>query len=256
MMSLSWIAFKTILNKEIHRFMRIWVQTLVPPVITMTLYFVIFGQLIGNRIGEMGGYSYMQFIVPGLIMMSVITNSFSNVASSFYSTKFARNVEELLVSPTSTHIIIWGYVVGGMTRGILVGSLVTVVSLLFIPLELHSWSVVILTLLMTSAAFALGGLINAVFARSFDDISIIPTFVLTPLTYLGGVFYSISLLPAFWQGVSKLNPIVYMINGFRYGFLGVSDIALYYTFSVLILFISLLYGFAYYLINRGIGLRN
>ena len=255
-MSLSWIAFKTILNKEIHRFMRIWVQTLVPPVITMTLYFLIFGQLIGNRIGEMGGYSYMQFIVPGLIMMSVITNSFANVASSFYSTKFARNVEELLVSPTSTHIIIWGYVAGGMTRGILVGSLVTIISLLFVPLEIHSWIVVVVTLLMTSAAFSLGGLINAVFARSFDDISIIPTFVLTPLTYLGGVFYSISLLPAFWQSVSKLNPIVYMINGFRYGFLGVSDIELYYTFSVLILFITLLYGISYYLINKGIGLRN
>ncbi|MBE2896564.1 ABC transporter permease [Pasteurellaceae bacterium HPA106] len=255
-MSLSRVAFFTILHKEIHRFMRIWVQTLVPPVITMTLYFVIFGQLIGSRIGEMGGYSYIQFIVPGLIMMSVITNSFANVASSFYSTKFARNVEELLVSPTSTHVIILGYVCGGMARGIIVGTLVTIVSLFFVPLHVHSWWVILAILLMTSATFALGGLINAVFARSFDDISIIPTFVLTPLTYLGGVFYSISLLPEFWQGVSKLNPIVYMINGFRFGFLGVSDIALYRTFMVLALFIIALYGFVYYLINKGIGLRN
>ncbi|MBE2894169.1 ABC transporter permease [Spirabiliibacterium falconis] len=255
-MSLARIAFLTILHKEIHRFMRIWVQTLVPPVITMTLYFVIFGQLIGSRIGEMGGYSYIQFIVPGLIMMSVITNSFANVASSFYSTKFARNVEELLVSPTSTHVIILGYVSGGMARGIIVGLLVTIVSLFFVPLHVHSWWVIMLILLMTSATFSLGGLINAVFARSFDDISIIPTFVLTPLTYLGGVFYSISLLPEFWQGVSKLNPIVYMINGFRFGFLGVSDIALYRTFIVLGLFIVALYSFVYYLIHKGIGLRN
>lgn len=256
MLSLSRIAFFTIVRKEIQRFTRIWVQTLVPPVITMTLYFVIFGKLIGSRIGDMGGYSYIEFIVPGLIMMSVITNSFSNVASSFYSTKFARNVEELLVSPTSTHVIILGYVCGGMCRGIIIGALVTVVSLLFVPLQVHSWGIVVAVLLMTSATFALGGLINAVFAGSFDDISIIPTFVLTPLTYLGGVFYSISLLPEFWQHVSKLNPIVYMINGFRFGFLGVSDIAPYHTFIVLGIFITILYGFVYYLIDRGIGLRS
>ncbi|PJG82679.1 ABC transporter permease [Caviibacterium pharyngocola] len=255
-MSLSWIAFKTILTKEIRRFMRIWVQTLVPPVITMTLYFVIFGQLIGGRIGEMGGFSYMQFIVPGLIMMSALTNSFANVASSFYSTKFARNVEELLISPTSPHIIILGYMAGGMARGLCVGVLVTIVSLLFVSFDIHSWTVIALTLLMTTAAFSLGGLINAVFARSFDDISIIPTFVLTPLTYLGGVFYSISLLPDFWQAISKLNPIVYMINGFRYGFLGVSDVGLVYTFSVLGVFITALYAVAYYLISRGVGLRS
>lgn len=253
---LAWVAFKTILTKEIRRFTRIWVQTLVPPVITMTLYFIIFGQLIGSRIGEMNGFSYMQFIVPGLIMMSALTNSFANVASSFYSTKFAKNVEELLISPTSSHIIILGYVAGGMARGLCVGILVTIVAMLFVELTVYSWIIIALTLLLTTATFALGGLINAVFARSFDDISIIPTFVLTPLTYLGGVFYSISLLPTFWQNLSKLNPIVYMINGFRYGFLGVSDIAIHYTFVVLALFITALYGLAYYLISRGVGLRS
>ena len=253
---LAWVSFKTILVKEVRRFTRIWVQTLIPPVITMTLYFVIFGQLIGSRIGEMGGFTYMQFIVPGLIMMSTITNSFANVASSFYGTKFARNVEELLISPTSPHIIILGYVAGGMARGICVGVLVTIVSLFFVSFDIHSWSIIVLTLLMTSATFALGGLINGVFARSFDDISIIPTFVLTPLTYLGGVFYSIALLPEFWQTVSKLNAIVYMINGFRYGFLGISDVGLAHAFSVLALFISALYLLAYYLISRGVGLRS
>lgn len=255
-MSLAWVAFQTIFVKEVRRFTRIWVQTLVPPVITMTLYFVIFGQLIGNRIGEMHGFSYMQFIVPGLIMMSALTHSFANVASSFYSTKFARNVEELLISPTSPHIITLGYMAGGMARGLSVGILVTLVSLFFVPLQIYSWTVILATLLLTTASFALGGLINAVFARSFDDISIIPTFVLTPLTYLGGVFYSISLLPPFWQVVSKFNPIVYMISGFRYGFLGIQDVSLVYTFSVLGIFITALYGIAYYLISRGVGLRS
>ncbi|WP_406812604.1 ABC transporter permease [Histophilus somni] len=253
---LAWIAFKTILTKEIRRFTRIWVQTLVPPVITMTLYFIIFGHLIGSRIGEMNGFSYMQFIVPGLIMMSALTNSFANVASSFYSTKFAKNIEELLISPTSSHIIILGYMAGGIARGLCVGILVTIVAMFFVEMTVYSWLIIVLTILMTTATFALGGLMNAVFARSFDDISIIPTFVLTPLTYLGGVFYSISLLPAFWQNISKLNPIVYMINGFRYGFLGVSDVGIHYTFAVLTLFITALYGLAYYLISRGVGLRN
>ncbi|MGC7590033.1 ABC transporter permease [Bisgaard Taxon 46] len=255
-MKLAWVAFQTILTKEIRRFTRIWLQTLVPPVITMTLYFVIFGQLIGSRIGEMGGFSYMQFIVPGLIMMSALTNSFGNVASSFYSTKFAKNVEELLISPTSSHVIILGYVAGGMARGLCVGALVTAVAMFFVSFNVHSWWIIILTLMLTTATFSLGGLINAIFARSFDDISIIPTFVLTPLTYLGGVFYSISLLPEFWQGVSKLNPIVYMINGFRYGFLGISDVSLVTSFVVLCTFIVSLYFIAYSLIQRGIGLRS
>ncbi|KAB7898347.1 ABC transporter permease [Rouxiella sp. S1S-2] len=255
MSQLYWVALKSIWMKEINRFGRIWVQTLVPPVITMSLYFVIFGNLIGSRIGDMHGFSYMQFIVPGLIMMSVITNSYANVASSFFSAKFQRNIEELLVAPVPTHVVIAGYVGGGVARGICVGILVTVISMFFVHLTIHSWWVIALTLLLTAILFSLGGLLNAVFATTFDDISLIPTFVLTPLTYLGGVFYSLTLLPPFWQAVSKLNPIVYMISGFRYGFLGISDVPLVFTMGVLVAFIVAFYLLAWYLIERGRGLR-
>lgn len=256
MNSLYWIALKTIWRKETTRFLRIWVQTLIPPVVTMSLYFVIFGNLIGSRIGDMGGFSYMQFIVPGLIMMSVITNSYTNVCSSFFSAKFQHNIEELLVSPVPTHIIIWGYVGGGVARGVLTGALVTVISMLFVSYDVHSWFFIVCTLLLTSVLFSLAGLLNAVYAKSFDDISIIPTFVLTPLTYLGGVFYSLTLLPTFWQWVSKLNPIVYMINGFRYGFLGISDVSLPFTFSMLGLFVIIMYVIAWRIIESGRGLRS
>ena len=251
-----WIAFKSLITKEVNRFARIWVQTMVPPAITMTLYFVIFGSLIGSRIGEMGGFSYMEYIVPGLIMMSVITNSYSNVASSFFSAKFQHNIEELLVAPVPNYIIIAGFVGGGVLRGLGVGVIVSVVSLLFVDLQIAHFGVIAATVLMTSVVFSLGGLINAIFAKTFDDISIIPTFVLTPLTYLGGVFYSLSLLPEFWQGVSKLNPIVYMVNAFRYGFLGVSDVGIGTSFAVLGVFTVILYSICYYLISRGIGLRS
>ncbi len=250
------IALKSILNKEIQRFLRIWVQTLVPPAITISLYFVIFGSLIGSRIGEMGGFDYMSFIVPGLIMMSVITNSYSNVASSFFSAKWQRNVEEMLVAPVPNWVIVAGYVGGGMARGILVGSIVTLVSLLFVDIQIHNIWIIIATVSLTSATFALGGLINAIFAGSFDDISIIPTFVLTPLTYLGGVFYSISLLPEFWQGVSQLNPILYMVNTFRYGILGVSDINIGFAFMMILLFIGGLFSYALYLLQNGKGIRS
>jgi ABC-2 type transport system permease protein len=222
----------------------------------MTLYFVIFGSLIGSRIGTMEGFSYMEFIVPGLIMMSVITNSYSNVASSFYSAKFQKNIEELLVAPVPNYVIILGYVMGGVTRGILVGIIVTVVSLFFVDLQVQHWGIIVATVLMTSIVFSLGGLINAVFAGSFDDISIIPTFVLTPMTYLGGVFYSISLLPEFWQGVSKINPIVYMVNAFRYGFLGISDVSIATSFGVLSVFVVILYAVAHHLITSGRGIRS
>lgn len=250
-----WVAFKSIAIKEITRFSRIWVQTLVPPAITMTLYFIIFGNLIGSRIGEMGGFSYMAYIVPGLIMMSVITNSYSNVASSFFSAKMQRNIEELLVAPVPTYILIAGYVSGGVSRGLAVGLIVSVVSLFFVDFKIASYGVIIATVILTSILFSLGGLINAIYAKTFDDISIIPTFILTPLTYLGGVFYSLSLLPEFWQGVSKLNPIVYMVNAFRYGFLGVSDVSVITSFTVLIFFIVALFGTAWYLISKGTGLR-
>ena len=251
-----WIAFKSILIKEISRFTRIWVQTLVPPAITMSLYFVIFGNLIGSRIGQMHGVSYMEFIVPGLIMMSVITNSYANVASSFYSAKFQRNIEEILVAPVPNYLIIWGFVAGGVARGICVGAIVTAVSLFFVPLQVHDPLAVVVTLVLTAILFSLGGLINAVFAKSFDDVSIIPTFVLTPLTYLGGVFYSIQLLPPFWQWLSHGNPIIYMVNAFRYGFLGLSDVPMSLALSIIIGFIVVLYGVAHYLVTKGIGLRH
>lgn len=250
------VALKSILHKEVHRFMRIWVQTLVPPAITISLYFVIFGELIGSRIGQMSGFDYMSFIVPGLIMMSVITNSYSNVASSFFSAKWQRNVEEMLVAPVPNWVIVAGYVGGGMIRGILVGVIVTLIALLFVDIQVHNIWVIMATVTLTSATFALGGLINAIFAGSFDDISIIPTFILTPLTYLGGVFYSISLLPEFWQGVSQINPIVYMVNAFRYGFLGISDVSLTMSFVVLGVFITSLFLIAMTLITRGVGLRS
>ncbi len=255
MYQIYWTAFVSLLGKEINRFTRIWVQTLVPPAITMCLYFIIFGNLIGSRIGQMNGFSYMEYIVPGLIMMSVITNSYSNVASSFFSAKMQKNIEELLVAPVPNYVIIAGYVMGGVTRGLLVGTLVTFVSLFFVDLNVEHWGIIFLTVFMTSVVFALGGLINAVFAKTFDDISIVPTFVLTPLTYLGGVFYSISLLPEFWQGVSKINPIVYMVNAFRYGFLGVSDVDIVTSFSVLSVFVVILYCVAHYLVTKGKGLR-
>lgn len=251
-----WIAFKSILIKEISRFTRIWVQTLVPPAITMSLYFVIFGNLIGSQIGQMHGVSYMEFIVPGLIMMSVITNSYANVASSFYSAKFQRNIEEILVAPVPNYLIIWGFVAGGVARGICVGAIVTAVSLFFVPLQVHDPLAVIVTLVLTAILFSLGGLINAVFAKSFDDVSIIPTFVLTPLTYLGGVFYSIQLLPPFWQMLSHGNPIIYMVNAFRYGFLGLSDVPMSLALGIIIGFIVVLYGVAHYLVTKGIGLRH
>ncbi|WP_304168033.1 ABC transporter permease [Lonsdalea britannica] len=255
MSRLYWVALQSIWTKEVNRFARIWVQTLVPPVITMTLYFIIFGNLIGSRIGEMHGFTYMQFIVPGLIMMSVITNAYANVASSFFSAKFQRNIEELLVAPVPTHIIIAGYIGGGMARGICVGILVTAVSLFFVPLHVHAWWMIVVTLLLTAMLFSLAGLLNAVYAKTFDDISLIPTFVLTPLTYLGGVFYSLTLLPPFWQSVSQLNPIVYMISGFRYGFLGINDVSLTLTLGVLVIFIVAFYALAWWLIERGRGLR-
>ena len=249
-------GFLTLAGRESRRVIRIWKQTLVPPIITTTLYFLIFGKLIGGRIGEMNGVSYMQFIAPGLVMMTAITASYVNTASSFFLSKFTRTYEELLVSPHSSQDIIWGYIIGSMMRGGLAGILVMLVSLCFVSFDIHSWAMILLTLMMTTIAFALGGFINAIYAKTFDDVGIIPTFVLTPLTYLGGVFYSISLLPEFWKTVSKFNPIVYMVNGFRYGFLGVSDVPVIYTFGVLLLFIVVLYSIAFSLMEKGVGLRS
>ncbi|TNF02064.1 MAG: ABC transporter permease [Gammaproteobacteria bacterium] len=252
----QWVAFYTIVEKEIRRFMRIWQQTLLPPAITIALYFVIFGRLIGPRIGEMAGFSYIEFVVPGLIMMSVITNSYSNVVSSFFGTKFQRSIEELLVSPVPNYIILLGYVIGGVARGLAVGVIVTLLSLFFTKLQVSHLGITIAIVFLTAVLFALAGFINAVFANSFDDISIIPTFVLTPLTYLGGVFYSISMLPAFWQGVSQANPVLYMVNAFRYGLLGVSDINVAWAFVMVMAFCVVLFVYSLYLLERGKRLRS
>lgn len=250
-----WIAFQTIVIKEVRRYIRIWPQTLLPPAITMTLYFVIFGRLIGSRIGEMGGFSYMQFVVPGLIMMAVVTNSYANVVSSFFGAKFNKSVEELLVSPVPNWVILAGYVTGGVSRGLLVALIVTCLSLFFAELQVqHLWLTVAIVL-MTSILFALFGFINAVFANNFDDISIIPTFVLTPLIYLGGVFYSMELLPDFWAQVSRLNPLVYVVNGFRYGVLGVSDVDIRVAFGMILLFTVAAFSYCLHLLNAGTRLR-
>ncbi len=250
-----YIAFETIVSKEVRRFSRIWLQTLVPPAITIALYFVIFGNLVGRRIGEMGGFQYMEFIVPGLIMMSVIQNSYSNVVSSFFSQKFQKTVEELLVAPVPNYVILSGVIVGGMARGLAVGVIVTTMSLFFADLRIEYPSITILTILLTSMLFSLMGFINAVFANSFDDISIVPTFILTPLIYLGGVFYSVQLLPTFWQIVSGLNPIFYMVNTFRYGILGSSDVDVYWAFLILGAFIIALYTSCIWLLRNGRGIR-
>jgi ABC-2 type transport system permease protein len=249
-------ALATLVVKEYNRIVRIWIQTILPPAITMTLYFIIFGSLIGRRIGQMDGFDYMQFIAPGLIMLAVITHSYGNVVSSFFGAKFGKHVEEMLVSPMPNYLILLGHVAGGVIRGLMVGGVVTLVALFFTSLKMQHPFIVLSTVILTAIVFALGGFINAVFARKFDDISIVPTFVLTPLTYLGGVFYSISLLPEFWQAVSRANPILYMVNAFRYGVLGTSDIPIGTAYAIIFLAIGLLYGFSLYLLHKGVGIRD
>ena len=249
------IAYTTILFKEVTRFMRIWQQTLIPPVVTTSLYFVIFGNLIGPRIGTMDGYRYIDFIVPGLILMSVITNAYANVSSSFFSAKFQRSIEEIQVSPAPNSIVLLGYVSGGVVRAILVGLIVTAVSLFFSKLSVHSYWVMASVIVLTAVLFSLGGFLNGVFAKKFDDVAIVPTFVLTPLTYLGGIFYSIKLLPEFWQAASHINPILYMINAFRYGFLGITDIHLGASYAIILLFTVALFLINLKLLNNGFGIR-
>ncbi len=254
-LGLNAVAIRTLIHKETVRILRIWVQTIVPPAITMTLYFIIFGNLIGRRIGTMDGFDYMQYIAPGLIMMSVITNSYGNVVSSFFGAKFGRHVEEMLVSPMSNAAIIVGHVAGGVIRGLLVGGLVTIIALFFTRLEVAHPLIMLSMVVLSSIVFSLMGFINAIYAKKFDDISLIPTFILTPLTYLGGVFYSISLLPEFWQSVSKANPILYMVNAFRYGILGTSDISIGYAYAIVIFFVVALFTACLMLLNRGVGIR-
>ena len=248
-------ALKTIIIKEYLRFIRIWVQTVLPPAITTALYFVIFGNLIGSQIGDIDGHKYMDYIVPGLILMAVITNSYGNVVASFYSAKFQKSIEELLVSPTPNYLILLGYVAGGVARGMIVGVIVTIVAMYFSDINVYSYGTSLLVFFLTATLFSIAGFINAVFANSFDDISIIPTFVLTPLTYLGGIFYSIEMLPGFWQDLSLVNPILYMINSFRYGMIGSSDINLSTALVIIVAFNAVLFSYAMYLLNRGIGIR-
>ena len=251
----QWIAFLTIVRKEVRRYLRIWTQTLLPSAITMSLYFLIFGTLIGSRIGTMGGVSYMEFVVPGLIMMAIITNTYANVVGSFFGAKFNNSVEELLVSPPPTYVIVLGYAAGGVSRGILVSIIVTSVALFFTDLDIHNWLVVIGVVSLTSVAFSLLGLINAVFANTFDDVNIVPTFVLTPLTYLGGVFYSLDLLPDFWASISQINPLVYVVNAFRFGVLGVSDVDITVSFAMLIALTIASFIYAMHLLGTGTRLR-
>lgn len=249
------VALKTITIKEYLRFIRIWIQTVLPPAITIALYFIIFGEIIGSQIQDINGYKYMDYIVPGLILMAVITNSYANVVSSFFSAKFHHSVEEMLVSPLPNYIILLGFVSGGLARGIIVGLVATAVSMFFSDIQIHSYAVTFSVFILTSILFALAGFINAAYARSFDDITIIPTFVLTPMIYLGGVFYSIKMLPDFWQTISLGNPILYMVNAFHYGILGVSDIDVTIAFFIIVAFIIVLFYFALRLLRVGVGLK-
>jgi ABC-2 type transport system permease protein len=250
------VAYYTMMRSEMVRIIRIWSQTLLPPVVTTTLYFVVFGKFIGSQLAPIHGFSYIQFIVPGLIMMSVITSSYMNTVSTFYFAKWTRTLDEILVSPMPSWVVIAGYVSGGVLRGLLVGILVLITSLFFTHLAIYNVAVLIAAVVLTSVLFSLGGLINGVYAKGFDGISIVPTFVLTPLTYLGGIFYSISQFTPFWQKVSLVNPILYMINAFRYGFLGVSDINLFVCFGVLLLMMAIFIGILLYLFRNGIALKN
>ena len=252
---IRWIGFKTIVIREYGRIIRIWGQTIVPSAVTATLYFVIFGSLIGRRVGSMGGFDYMQYIAPGLIMMAVITNSYANVVSSFFGAKFGKHLEELLVSPLPSWVIVSGYVAGGVVRGLLVGTGVTIVSLLFTHLHVQHVLAIIAAVLLTSITFSLGGFLNGLYAKNFDQVNWIPTFILTPLTYFGGVFYSVSLLPGWAQKVSYVNPILHMVNAFRFGFLGVSDVDIRVAFSLMIGAAVVLFITAVLLMNRGSGIR-
>ena len=252
----NWIALGTIARREVSRILRIWSQTLVPPAITMTLYFLIFGGLIGSRVGDMGGFSYMQFIVPGLVMMSVIQNSYGNISSSFFGAKFGRHVEELLVSPMPNWVILGGYVAGAVLRGLMVGAIVLGIAMFFTQVRIPHPLVTLTTVLLGATIFSLAGFVNAVYAKKFDDVAIVPTFILTPLTYLGGVFYSVTLLPGWAQAATHANPIFYMVNAFRYGLLGVSDVPLWVAYALMLGFVAVLSALSLWLLRRGVGLRS
>jgi ABC-2 type transport system permease protein len=249
------IALQTLVKKEILRFIRIWTQTLIPPAITMSLYFIIFGKFIGSQIQHIEGYSYIQYIVPGLVMMSIMTNAYANTTSSFFLTKFNKSIEEMLVSPMPNLIILFGFTLGGVIRGLLVGVIVMIISLLFTRMPVYHPGIVMIVAILAATVFSLGGLINGIYAKRFDDISFIPTFVLTPLTYLGGVFYSIKQLPPLWQTISRFNPILEMVDTFRYGLLGISDVNIYFGFSLVSLLCITLFFWAWLLLHKGAGIK-
>lgn len=249
------IAVTTITRNEIFRFLRLWPETLVPSIITSTLYFIIFGQLLGSKLPSVDGINYTQYIAPGLIMMSVINNAYTNVVTSFFLMRFQRSIEEILIAPVSNAMLLISFALGGILRGLLVGSIVTVVTLLFTKLTIHHILITLLIIFLTSALFALAGLTNAIYAKNFDDITIVSTFILTPLTFLGGVFYSIHQLPSVWQNFSKLNPILYLINAFRYGVLGFTDVSISLTFTFITAAVVFLFIFNLYILNKGVGIR-
>lgn len=253
--ALAWIAFCTIIVRESRRTFRVWRQSFLPAVVTSILYFVIFGRIIGHRVGVMDNFPYVQYIAPGLIMMQIITSSYTSGVSAFFQAKFQKQIQEIMVSPTPSYIIVFGFTISAMLRGVIIGVIVTMIALFFTHLHVYSWPTVFLVVICSSCMFALAGLVNAVYAKTFDDITTIPTFVLAPLTYLGGVFYSITLLPKSWQLISFVNPIVYIINTFRFAILGVADTSVVMAFAVMIIFISVLFAFAFHLINSGRGLR-
>ena len=250
------VALGTVTRREVMRILRIWTQTLIPPAITMTLYFMIFGGLIGSRVGKMDGISYMDFIVPGLVMMSVIQNSYGNISSSFFGAKFGRHIEELLVSPMPSWVILTGYVTGAVLRGVMVGAIVLCIAMFFTKVHVPHPLVTLSSVLLGAVIFSLAGFINAVFAKKFDDVAIVPTFILTPLTYLGGVFYSIQLLPEWARAATYANPIFYMVNAFRYGLLGISDVPLWVAYALMLGFVAVLGGLSLWLLNRGTGMRS
>ena len=253
--TIRWVGFRTLVIREYGRIIRIWGQTLLPPAVTTTLYFIIFGSLIGRRVGAMGGYDYKAYIAPGLIMMQIIQNSYGNVVSSFFGAKFGKHVEELLVSPLPNWIIVAGYMAGGLLRGLMVGLVVTVVSLIFAHLTANHLAAIIAAAVLTSAVFSLAGFINAIYARNFDQVNWIPVFILTPLTYFGGIFYSVSMLPPWAQKISLINPILHMVNAFRYGFLGTSDVHVEYAFALMGALAVSLFALAVLLLNKGVGTR-
>ncbi|OGT61518.1 MAG: ABC transporter permease [Gammaproteobacteria bacterium RIFCSPHIGHO2_12_FULL_45_12] len=249
------IAFNTIIRKEVSRFMRIWSQTILPPSITMSLYFIIFGKFIGSQINLIDGFSYIQYIVPGLIMMSIMTSSYANTASSFFLSKFNRSIEEMLVAPMPNYIILLGFTLGGALRGLMVGAIVTLVSFLFTHMPFQHPGIICIMALLSAMVLSLGGFINGIYAKRFDDISFIPTFVLTPLTYLGGVFYSIQQLPPTWRAISVFNPVFNMVDTFRYGFLGMSDMNIYFGLTLVIVLFFILFAWALLLLYRGVGIK-